>query len=106
MDVLWDETSSCMHGLRFVFVLYCGVDSNPFQLSCPQLTCLFHHFCRPLGLSTQEYGKKWPGLSNERTLNIQSSPNTKTVAQFMDTLRSRLSLHPIQIIGMRHTMGL
>ncbi|CAI8050729.1 AP-4 complex subunit epsilon-1 [Geodia barretti] len=60
---------------------------------------LVSDFIRPLGLSTQEYGKKWPGLSNERTLNIQSSPNTKTVAQFMDTLRSRLSLHPIQIIG-------
>ncbi|CAI8032516.1 hypothetical protein GBAR_LOCUS18374, partial [Geodia barretti] len=47
-------------------------------------------FIRPLGLSTQEYGKKWPGLSNKRIL--------KEVAQFMDTLRSRLSLHPIQII--------
>jgi AP-4 complex subunit epsilon-1 len=56
-------------------------------------------FIRPLEISTQEYGKKWPGLSSEKILNIPATPSVKSVAQFMDTVRSRLSLHPIQIIG-------
>ena len=34
------ETSSCMHGLRFVFALYCGVDSNSYcWVALSWLTC-------------------------------------------------------------------
>ena len=54
---------------------------------------------RPLQISTQEYGKKWPSLSSEKIFKIPAAA-TKTVAQFMDTVRSKLNLHPIQIIGM------
>ena len=60
-----------------------------------------NNLCRPLEISTQEYGKKWPSLSNERTIKVQAPPTAKTMAQFMDTVRNRLGLHPIQIIGMR-----
>jgi AP-4 complex subunit epsilon-1 len=55
-------------------------------------------FIRPLEISTQEYGKKWPSLSSEKLFKVPAAA-TKTVSQFMDTVRSKLNLHPIQIIG-------
>ena len=49
-------------------------------------------------MSTQEYGKKWPSLSSEKLFKIPAGA-TKTATQFMDTVRSKLNLYPIQIIG-------
>lgn len=65
--------------------------------------CVYCITRRPLEILTDEYGKKWTGLTNEKIVKIQTPPSIKTAAQFMDAVRSLLNLHPIQLIGMRYS---
>ena len=59
-----------------------------------------HPHLRSLEVTTQEYGKKWAALSSKKLFKIAAA-GIKIAAQFMDTVHSKLNLHPIQIIGMK-----
>ncbi|KAL5469365.1 hypothetical protein EMCRGX_G030615 [Ephydatia muelleri] len=53
---------------------------------------------RPLTYTTEEFGRKWVGLTNEKKLKVDGSL-VKKPSDFMDLVSKKLNFHPVQIIG-------
>ena len=54
---------------------------------------------RPQTYTTEEFGRKWVGLTNEKKLKVDGSL-VKKPSEFMEVMSKKLNFHPVQIIGM------
>ncbi|XP_019622254.1 PREDICTED: AP-4 complex subunit epsilon-1-like [Branchiostoma belcheri] len=63
-------------------------------------TCAVHlsDVVRPLELTTEQYGEKWPLTSHDKRLKLETNKVTK-VAVVMDMFKGRLGIHAVDIIG-------
>jgi hypothetical protein len=52
---------------------------------------------RPLEITTEEFSKKWGTFTYEKKLKLQYS--MAKPEEFMETVKSKLNFHLIQIIG-------
>jgi len=68
--------------------------------------CVTGDMVRPLQIDTDSFGKKWGSFKNEKR-HKKISSHVKTPEMYMDIVKTKLNLHPIQIIGMwyRHVLG-
>lgn len=56
-------------------------------------------FIRPLVISTEEFGKLWPTLSNDVKEKVQVPNPQKTLHELFHVLQHKLNLHIVQVIG-------
>jgi len=61
--------------------------------------CITGDMFRPLQIDTDSFGKKWGSFKNEKR-HKKISSHVKTPEMYMDIVKTKLNLHPIQIIGM------
>lgn len=61
---------------------------------------LLHVSCRPLMVSTEEYGTMWLAFSNDTKQNLTLiSDEQEPLAATLNVLRKKLQLHIVEIIG-------
>jgi len=65
------------------------------------LVVLLMAWVRPLQIDTDLFGKKWGSFKNEKR-HKKISSHVKTPEMYMEVIKTKLNLHPIQIIGTYH----
>ncbi|XP_068131543.1 AP-4 complex subunit epsilon-1 isoform X2 [Hyperolius riggenbachi] len=56
-------------------------------------------FIRPVMISTEEFGKLWPTLSNDVKEYVQTSSPQESLSELLGALQGKLNVHVVEVIG-------
>ncbi|XP_074863416.1 AP-4 complex subunit epsilon-1 isoform X2 [Carettochelys insculpta] len=63
------------------------------------LTFSLSDFIRPMEITTEDFGKLWLSFSNDVKQNFKMSPSQGSLSIALNTLKQKLKLHIVEIIG-------
>ncbi|XP_074989192.1 AP-4 complex subunit epsilon-1 isoform X2 [Caretta caretta] len=86
----------CTEGILFGSIRYPLDTDTHLEFS---LTFSLSDFIRPMKITTEDFGRLWLSFSNDVKQNLKMSPSQGSLSIALNTLKQKLKLHIVEIIG-------